>query len=165
MSTSLPTIYPVGYAGTTADFLHTKLTRSGDMRLQTGTVALPAATATSTLIGLIPFNKGMKLCMGGSSVYSDDLDTSTNVTFNIGYTYYDSTTGTSNASGFVAGTTVPQSSGMIPFTASSGSSVGMTWTAAADGWITITNTAATTTTGNVLFNLAFAYDPSGVTNP
>jgi hypothetical protein len=164
MTTALPTIYPVGYAGDTTDFLKTKVSREGDVRVQTGTVAIPATTATSTLIGLMPFNKGCKIVMG-SSVYSDDLDTSTNVTFNIGYTYYDSTTGTSNASGFVAGSTIPQTGGMIPFTATSGASAGMTWTAAADGWIAITNTAATTTSGNVLFNIAFAYDPSGVTNP
>jgi hypothetical protein len=164
MTTALPTIYPVGYAGTTNDFLETKVDRSGAMRLQTGTVAIPASTATSTLIGLMPFNKGCKVHYG-SSVYSDDLDSSTNVTFNIGYTYYDSTQGTTNASGFVAGSTVPQTGGLIPFTAASGSSVGMVWTAAADGWIAITNTAATTTSGNVEFNIAFAYDASGVTNP
>lgn len=164
MSTSLPTIYPVGYAGTTVDFLETKVDRSGAVRLQTGTVALPATTATSTLIGLIPFNKGAKVAYG-SVVYSDDLDSSTNVTFNIGWTYYDSTTGTSQAAGFVSGSTVPQSGGMIPFSAASGSSLGMIFTAAADGWITVTNTAATTTTGNVEFSILFAYDPSGVTNP
>lgn len=164
MTTTLPTLYPVGYAGTTQDFLETKVDRSGALRIQTGTVALPATTVTSTLIGLMPFNSGCKVSYG-STVYSQDLDSSTNVTFNIGYTYYDSTLGTSNASGFVAGSTIPQTGGMIPFNASSGSSVGMIFTAAADGWITITNTAATTTTGNVEFNIAFAYDASGVTNP
>lgn len=164
MTLVLPTIYPTGYAGDATDFLKTKVDRSGELRLQTGTVAVPAATATSTLIGLMPFNKGCKMHMG-SSVYSDDLDSSTNVTFNIGYTYYDSTAGTTNASGFVAGSTIPQTGGMIPFTATSGQSAGMTWTAEADGWIAITNTAATTTSGNVKFNIAFAYDPSGVTNP
>jgi hypothetical protein len=164
MSTALPTIYPTGYAGTILDFLQTKVDHEGALRLQTGTVAVPASTATSTLIGLMPFNKGCKVHYG-SSLYTDDLDTSTNVTFNVGYTYYDSTTGTTNASGFVAGSTVPQSGGFIPFTATSGASTGMTWTAAADGWIAVTNTAATTTTGNILFNIAFAYDPSGVTNP
>ena len=164
MTTSLPTIYPVGYAGTTNDFLETKVDRSGAVRLATGTVAIPAATATSTLIGLMPFNKGCKFGYG-STVYSQDLDTSTNVTFNIGYTYYDSTQGTSQAAGFVSGSTVPQNGGMISFSASSGSSLGMIVTAAADGWVTITNTAATTTSGNVEFNIAFSYDASGVTNP
>lgn len=162
MTTALPTIYPVGYAGTTADFLHTKVERNGDMRVQTGTVAVPASTATSTLIGLIPFNKGAKISMAGSSVYSDGLGAAS---LNIGYTYYDSTTGTTNASGFVAGTTISNAGGYTPFLCASSASAGMTWTAAADGWIAATNTAATTTTGNILFNIAFAYDPSGVTNP
>jgi len=163
MSTSLPTIYPVGYAGTTQDFLETKVDRSGALRVQTGTVVIPASTATSTVIGLMPFNAGCKVLFG-STVYSQDLDSSTNVTFNIGWTYYDTATGTSQAAGFVSGSTIPQTGGMIPFNASSGSSLGMVFTAAADGWITITNTAATTTSGNVEFNIAFAYDQSGVTN-
>lgn len=164
MTTALPTIYAVGYQGTTLDFLETKVDRSGALRIQTGTVAIPASTATSTLIGLMPFNAGCKV-LYGSTVYSQDLDSGTNVTFNIGWTYYDSTLGTSQAAGFVSGSTIPQTGGMIPFNASSGSSLGMIFTAAADGWIGITNTAATTTTGNVEFNIAFAYDPSGVTNP
>ena len=162
MTTALPTIYPVGYSGTIKDFLQTKLSREGDGKIQTGTVAVPATTATSTLIGLIPFNKGAKISMAGSSVYSDALGAAS---LNIGYTYYDSTTGTTNASGFVAGTTISNAGGYTPFLCTSSASAGMTWTAAADGWIACTNTAATTTTGNILFNLAFAYDASGVTNP
>ena len=162
MSTALPTIYPVGYAGTTADFLRTKVDREGSIRIQTGTVAVPASTATSTLIGLIPFNKGQKVSMAGSSVYSDALGAAS---LNIGYTYYDSTTGTSAANGFVAGTTISNAGGFTPFLCTSSTSGGMTFTAAADGWIAATNTAATTTTGNILFNIAFAYDASGVTNP
>jgi len=162
MTTSLPTIYPVGYAGTSNDFLQTKVDHEGDIRLQTGTVAVPASTATSTLIGLIPFNKGAKIDMAGSSIYTDALGAAS---LNIGYTYYDSTLGTSNASGFVAGTTISNAGGFTPFVCSSASSAGMTLTTAANGWITVTNTAATTTTGNILFNIAFAYDASGVTNP
>ena len=164
MTTTLPTVYPIGYAGTTNDFLETKVDRSGAMRLQTGTVAIPATTASTVLIGLMPFNKGAKVGYG-STVYSQDLDSSTNVTLNIGYTYYDSTLGTTNGSGFVVGSTIPQTGGMIPFSATSGSSVGMIFTAAADGWITAQTTSATTTSGNLEFNIAFAYDASGVTNP
>lgn len=164
MTTTLPTVYPVGYAGTTQDFLETKVDRSGALRLQTGTVAVPATTPSTTLIGLMPFNAGAKFSYG-STVYSQDLDSSTNVTVNIGYTYYDSTLGTSNGSGFVNGSTIPQTGGMIPFNASSGSSVGLIVTAAADGWVTAQFTSATTTSGNLEYNIAFAYDPSGVTNP
>ncbi len=164
MTTTLPTIYPVGYAGTTNDFLETKVDRSGALRIQTGTVAIPATTASTVLIGLMPFNAGAKFGFG-STVYSQDMDTSSQVTLNIGYTYYDSTLGTSNGSGFVSGSTVPQTGGMIPFNSSSGSSVGMILTTSADGWITAQTTSATTTSGNLEFNIVFAYDPSGVTNP
>ncbi len=164
MTTSLPTIYPVGYAGTTLDFLQTKCERDGSVRLITGKVALPASTATSTIIGLLPFNAGFKIGYG-SSLYFDDLDSSTNVTVDVGYTYYDSATGTSHDDAFVdSAATVPQSAGFITFTGSTGSSVGFIWTALGDGWITVTNNAATTTTGNCLFNIVFAYDASGVTN-
>lgn len=163
MTTILPTIFPVGYAGTTQDFLETKVDRSGALRIQTGTVAIPATTASTALIGLMPFNKGC-IVGYGSTVYSQDMDSSTNVALNIGYTYYDSTLATSNGSGFVTTSTVPQTGGMIPFNSSSGSSVGMIFTALADGWITAQTTSATTTSGNFEFNILFAYDASGVTN-
>lgn len=162
MALSYPTLYPTGYAGDATDYNRVKVDRSGALRVVTGTVSIPATTATSTLIGLVPFVKGAKVHYG-SSVYTQDLDSSTNVTFNIGYTYEDSAN-TSQAAGFVSGSTVPQSGGLIPFTATSGSSVGMSFTAVGNGWITITNTAATTTTGAVQFNIAIAYDSSGVTN-
>jgi hypothetical protein len=163
MTTTLPTIYPVGYSGTTTDFNQVKADRSGALRIQTGTVAVPNSTASGTLIGLLPFVAGLKV-LYGSAVYTDAMGTS--VAFNIGWTYYDSTLGTSQAAGFVSGSTVAAAGGMIPFTASSGSSLGMVLDAAASGWITVTPiTAAVGSSGNIEYSIAFAYDPSGVTNP
>lgn len=160
MTTTLPTIAPTGYDKTINDFLKTKSDKSGAIRLSTGSVSIPATTASGTLVGLIPFNKGAKLAYG-SRVYTADLDTSTNVKLDIGYTYYDSTTGTSDPNAFVAAATTAQTGGMIEMTAVEGA----TWTAAADGWITATiGGAATTTTGSLTFNLGVAYDASGVTN-
>ena len=163
MTTTLPTLYPVGYAGTITDFNQCKVDRSGALRIQTGTVAVPNSTVTTTLVGLLPFVAGCKV-LYGSTVYFDALSTS--VTANIGWTYYDSTLGTSQAAGFVSGTTVPAAGGMVPFSATSGSSLGMVLDATASGWITCTITGATTgSSGNILYSIAFANDPSGVTNP
>lgn len=160
MTTSLPSIVPTGYSGTTADFLRTKKDTSGAMRLITGSVSIPATTASTTVVGLMPFNKGMKLGYG-SRVYCADLDTATTVTLDIGYTYYDSTTGTSDPNAYVAASTAPQSGGMIEMT----DVAGMPDTMEADGWVTATiGAGATTTTGSLTFNLSFAYDASGVTN-
>lgn len=163
MTTTLPTLYPVGYSGTITDFNQVKCDRSGALRVQTGTVAIPASTLTTTLVGLLPFVVGLKVSYG-SATYFDALGTS--VTANIGWTYYDSTLGTSQAAGFVSGTTVPAAGGMVPFSATSGSSLGMVLDATASGWITITITGATTgSSGNIVYDIGFAYDPSGVTNP
>lgn len=164
MTTALPTIYPTGYAGTTADFRITKDDSSGAVRVVTGTVTVPATTATSTVIGLVPFNKGCKINVFASGLYTQDLDSSTNVAFDIGWTYYDSTLGTSDPNGFVALNTTPQSGGFIPFSGTSASSSGVQFTAATDGWLTVTNSAATTTSGAIQFAVSLAYDPSGVTN-
>lgn len=154
MTTTLPSIVPTGYAGTYKDFTRTKSDKSGAMRIVTGTVTVPASTASGTVIGLMPFNKGMKLGYG-SRVYVADLDTSTNVTLNIGYQYYDSATGTSQNAGYVSGSTAPQTAGMIEMTAVTS----MNDTMLGDGWIVaVTGGGSTTTSGAITFNLAIAYD-------
>lgn len=159
MTTTLPSIAPTGYALDTTDFLHAKCDKSGATRLVTGSVSIPATTATATIVGLMPFRAGAKLGYG-ARVYSADLDTSTNVTVDIGYTYYDSATGSSVDDAFVDTSTAPQAGGMMEMTAVAG----MTWTALGDGWITVTFNAATTTTGSLTFSLPIVYDSSGVTN-
>ena len=159
MTTTLPSIVPTGYAGTNADFQKCKADRSGAVRCITGSVSIPASTASGTIIGLFPFNKGMKLGYG-SRVYVADLDTSTNVTLDIGFQYYDSTTGTSQNAGFVAASTAPQTAGMVEMTAVTS----MTTTMAGDGWVVAKiGGGSTTTTGAITFNCSFAYDASGVT--
>lgn len=154
-----PTIYPTGYAGDATDYLHAKVDRSGAVRMVTGSVSVPALTATDTIIGLMPFQKGAKLGYG-ARVYTADLDSSTNVTLDIGYVFDDNATYTNVLDAFVAASTAPQSGGMIEMTASAG----MTFSAGANGWIVAQVNAATTTTGALVFNLPIAYDVSGVTN-
>lgn len=160
MALTLPSIVPSGYAGTSADFQKTKCDKSGAVRLVTGSVTVPASTASGTIIGLFPFNKGAKVSYG-SRVYVADLDTGTDVTLDVGYQYYNSDTGTSQNAGFVSASTAPQAGGMIEMTAVTS----MTFTAAGDGWVIAKiGGGATTTEGAITFNCSVAYDPSGVTN-
>lgn len=162
MTTSLPTIYPVGYAGTTQDFLETKVDRSGAVRLVgVPALAIPNTTASATLIGLMPFNAGFKVT--DLKVWTDELDSGSSVTLSVGYTYYDSTTGTSVSNAFASAVTTAQGGSGARITMT-GSTV-LDWTAAANGWLTITTGGgATTVSGNILANIGFAYDQSGVTN-
>lgn len=154
-----PSIVPTGYAGDSSDYLKAKVDRSGAVRVISGSVAIPASTATDTIIGLAPFEAGMKLGYG-SRVYVTDLDSSTNVTLDLGYVFSDNSTYTNVLDAFVAASTAPQAGGMIEMT----NSAGMTFSAGGNGWITAQVNAATTTTGTIVFNLAVAYDISGVTN-
>ena len=148
-----PTVYPAGFAGDDTDYLKAKCDTSGAMRIVQGTVSVPAATATDSYIGLAPFRKGARLGYG-SRVYTADLDTSTNVTLDVGYVYDDNVTYTNDPDAFVDGSGAAQSGGMMEMTALDG----MTFVAEADGWFAVQNKAATTTTGNITFNLAIGYD-------
>lgn len=154
MTLTAPGIVPSGYNGDATDFLKTKVDRSGATRLVAGTVTVPASTAANTYVGLIPVNKGARISYA-SRVYTADLDSSTNVTFDIGYLYYDSATGSSVDAAFVSGSTAPQAGGIITFTASAG----LTWSAAGDGWIVVKVKAQTTTSGDLNFQVAVSYDP------
>lgn len=162
MTLTLPTLYPIGYQGDATDFLKTKMDRSGANRTQRFKVSIPAATVTSTLVGLIPFNKGLEVNIPASYVAANTaLDTGTTITIDVGYTYYDSTLGTSSAAAFASAVTTWQSSALTALTLINGpESVGQ-WRAAADGWITLTiHTGPTTTTGDVFGAFTICYDQS-----
>lgn len=162
MTFTLPTLYPAGYAGDDTDFLKTKMDRSGANRTQRFKVSVPAATASATIIGLIPFNKGMELNLLGSYIAANTaLDTGSTIVVSVGYTYYDSTLGTSLGTAFVSSATTWQGSALTALTLLNGpESVGQ-WRSAADGWLTLTiTTGPTTTTGDVFGAFTFAYDQS-----
>lgn len=158
MTITVPSILPVGYAGDYTDFLKAKSDRSGAARLQTGLVAVPATTVTTTLVGLFPFLPGFKFSYG-SALYTGAQGTS--VTFGWGYQYYDSTqpnSGTSQTSGFVSGSTVAAAGGIIVPNANTS----INWVAASQGWIVLVVGGATTTgPANVQFNILGAYDNAG----
>jgi hypothetical protein len=163
MTTTVPSIVPTGYAGDYTDFLRTKADRSGAVRAIDGSVSIPSGTASGTLVGLFPFNKGFSA--HGMRLYCAPLDTGTSQLVDIGYTYYDSATGSSIPGAFISSSTAAQSGGAsVAFTGASSVS-GMVFNAAGDGWVTLRIAAQSTlATGTVTFNWAIYYDTSGVTN-
>lgn len=158
MTLQLPSIFPSGYAGTATDFLQSKADKSGAVRNSTGLVSIPISTLSGTIVGLMPFEAGFKMNYG-SALYSGALGTS--VTGSWGYLYYDTTqanSATSQAAGFLSGSTVPAAGGIMTPTASTS----INWVAASSGWLTFTIGGATTTTlGNLFWNINGCYDNSG----
>ena len=159
MTLTLPTIYPAGYQGTATDFKACKADRSGALRMVEYVVAIPSGTTTA-LVGLVPFNKGCRIHIIGSSVQANTaLDTGTSIAVSVGYTYYDSTLGTSSGTAFVSSATTWQSSALTALTLlNAPATVGQVKTTA-DGWITLTCSSGTTsTTGNVFGSFMISYD-------
>lgn len=153
---SLPSIVPTGFAGDYTDFFKVKNDRSGAVRRTSGSVSIPASTATDTIIGLFPFVAGMSFAeLTGYNLYCADLDSSTNVTLDVGVAYQSSGEGTDNYTLITAASTVPQTGGYVP------PSAGTSWqdyVTTGNGWVVAQVNAATTTTGSLTFNYAFAYD-------
>ncbi len=160
MTLTLPTIVPAGYAGDKTDFLAAKVDRSGAIRAQRFKVSIPAATASTTIVGLVPFQKGARVHLLGSSVQANTaIDTGTTITVDLGYTYYDSTLGTSVDNAFVSAATTWQSSGLTALTLLNAPETVSQWKAAAAGWLTITFDAGpTTTTGDIFGEFLMSYD-------
>lgn len=153
---TLPTIVPTGFAGDYTDFTKVKVDRSGAVRRTSGSVSIPASTATDTVIGLFPFTAGMSFAeLTGYNLYSADIDSSTNVTLDVGVAYQNTSEGTDNYTLITTASTVPQSGGYVP------PSSGTAWqdyVTTGNGWVVAQVNAATTTTGSLTFNYGIAYD-------
>lgn len=149
-----PTIVPTGYQGDYRDYLNVKADKSGAARLSSGSVSVPAATATDTVIGLVPFQAGARFVIGGYSIHCADLDTSTNVTLDVGVAYENTTAGTDALTTYVAASTVPQAGGFVTPTAVGG----LTYVTTGNGWLVAQVNAATTTTGSITWNIPLVYD-------
>jgi len=146
-----PTIFATGY--TSADSYN--LAPSGQHdgpRSIVRSISVPATTATDTIMGFFPFQKGMTVSYG-SAIVSDDLDSSTNVTLDVGYVYDDSATYTDDLDAFISASTIAQAGGVSYFDEKAGA----TFVAEADGWVVVQNNAATTTTGTITFNGTISY--------
>ena len=151
---ALPTIVPTGFQGDYTDFFQTKVDRDGCVRRAQGSVSVPASTATDTIIGLFPFNAGMSFAgsMNGT-LYTADLDSSTNVTIDFGVAYQNTDAGTDDLDLIASGISA-QSAGFI----TPDEIDWMTYVTTGNGWVTVQVNAATTLTGSLTFNIPFAYD-------
>lgn len=132
-----------------------RVDRSGAVRSQKGTAAVPSGAATGTIIGMIPFNKGMSL--QHLAVLSAALGTS--VTIDVGYVYTDNVTFTDAPAALVSASTVAAAGGSVVWPIAAGLLVGTGFVAQGDGYLTIrTGGATTTTAGSVVVNALLSYD-------
>lgn len=127
--------------------------------LHVSSYTVPAATADGTVIGMIPFQKNCSVAVGW--VQSADLDTSTNVTLDVGYVYVTGSAGTDNVDAFLDGSTIPQAGGIasFPINGSVATATELSTTPTADaGWFVVKIVGgATTTAGVVTLAMVFTY--------
>jgi len=155
-----PSIVPTNRTGTYRDYLQTKVDKSGASRTEATSVSVPSGTTTTTIVGLIPFNKGFRMSVGGTQLAVGALGTS--VTIDIGYVYSDNTTYTNDPDAFASGLTVAAAGGLIVFDESVGLGA---FTAEADGWVVAVIGGTTTgTTGSIFGQISGVYDGLSATS-
>lgn len=151
---ALPSIVPSKFAGTSLDFTKAKVDASGAVRQTYTTVTVPSGTTTTTVVGLYPFRKGFSLNQAGTQLYVANIGDGSS-TLDIGYVYSDAVTYTSDPDAFASAVTTSQAGGLITFD----EFAGLSWVAAADGWIAVTIGGSTTdASGAIQGQIAFTYD-------
>lgn len=153
-----PTILPTKWQGNAQDYLKTKADRSGAARGQYTTVSVPSGTTTTTIVGLVPFNRGFRFLQGASQLATANLGAS--VTLNIGYVYNDNVTYTNDTDAFASLLTA-SAAGLLVFD----ETIGLGWVAEGDGWIVAEIAGATTgTTGAISGQIVGEYDDVSAIN-
>ena len=135
-----------------------KVDRSGAVRSVKAVATLAASTAADTIVGMIRFQKGFSL--DHFAVVSDDLDTATNSTLDVGYVYDDDTTYTDDPDAFFDGIDIVQAASTSDvWPVADGNLVGVGFEAEADGYIVVQiKGAATDTEGDITMKALFSYD-------
>lgn len=147
-----PDNVPTGYAGDDTDFLKVRRDTFGATRQVYESISVADSATAGTTYGLIPFQKGATVDYG-SKLFTPDLDTASNVTWNLGYLYND-TSLTSDADAFISA-----GSGQTAAVLSFDEEEGMSFVAEGDGWITAALAAGpVTTAGTIEFKGAIAYE-------
>lgn len=155
-----PGIVPIQYDKTARDYLKVKDDRSGSARTYGGTVTVPSGTVATTIVGLVPFNKGARFTIGNASVACGNFGAGT-TTVDLGYIYDDNVTYTNNVDAWASASTAPQSGGFITVDEVDG----IPFVAEANGWIAITiNTASADADAAITWNFTGSYDGIGLTN-
>jgi hypothetical protein len=148
-----PSIVPTKYHGDYRDYLQTKVERDGCVRMQYSTVTVPTGTVITTIVGLVPFNKGFRLSYG-SKMYVENIGDGSS-TIDVGYVYKTGSTGTDDPDAFGSALTTSAAGGLITFDEEEG----LSWVAADDGWIAVTIGGSTTdNTGAITGQFLGLYD-------
>jgi len=153
--TTYPDNVPTGYAGDSTDFNKVKRDTFGALRSQYTSIAVADSASAATSYGLIPFQKGFRISYG-SKFYTPDLDTTTNVTWNLGYLYEDTAVaGAASDEDAFASALSGQSAAVLAFDENEG----MSFEAQGNGWVTATLAAGpVTSAGTVEATIDFRYD-------
>lgn len=134
-----------------------RVDRSGAMRSQKAVATIPATTAATTIIGMIPFQKGFTL--ESFQLKTDDLDTGTTVTLNVGYVYTDNVSFTDAPAAFISANAIAQTGTSLIYPIAAGLLTGTPFIAAGDGYVVLQVQAGpTTTAGTATLNAQFTYD-------
>ena len=118
-------------------------------------LTVPASTTSGTNAGLIRFDTNFSLT--GLAIVSADLDTSTNVTLDVGY-LYDGTTGEDDNAFFNA-LDIAQDAGSRVWPVDDGLLTGVSFVATGPGYLSLTTGGGSTTTAGDVTGIAqFTYD-------
>jgi len=149
-----PNIVPTGFAGNSTDFNKVKHDNFGALRQVTGTVSVPSGTVATSIVGLVPFQKGAKFIINDKSVYCGNFGAAS-TTVDLGIIYDDNANNTNDVDAFASAATAPQSGGFVTID----ETTGLTLTTTANGWLAVTiNTANADATADIAFSVAVSYD-------
>ncbi len=149
-----PNIVPTGYFGNATDFNKVKRDPTGALRQVTGAVSVPSGTTATSIVGLVPFQRGAKFIINDKSVYCGNFGAA-GTTVDLGIIYDDSANNTNDVDAFASAATAAQSGGFVTIDEFSG----LTLTTTANGWLAVTiNTANADATANIEFSVAVSYD-------
>lgn len=153
-----PDNVPTGFAGDATDFLKVKRDSTGANRTEYKSITVADSASAGTTYGLVPFQKGFRLSYG-SAFGTDDLDTASNVTWNLGYLYSD-TALTSDADAFASALS-GQASAVLTFD----EKAGLSWVAEGEGWVVAALAAGPVTTeGDIELQAVGCYDGQDASN-
>lgn len=122
------------------------------------TYTVAAALAADTIIGVIPFKKGMHLAPNGLAIAWADLDDAGSATLDVGFAYTDNTTYADDPNAFFDGLDATAAGTEDEMLTAGVSFVCLETGAPEDGFITIAlRDAAASKAGNVTVAAAFDY--------
>lgn len=146
-----PSIVPTQFAGTDKDYYEAPGPRDGRVQLVAGAVSVPSGTAATTVVGLIPFQKGASF--HAPNFYVGDL-TDNSGTLDFGIVYDNNTDNTNDVDLFASLSTAGRAGGYVTLD----EVAWMNYVTTANGWIAVTlNTSAADATASITFNVGVSY--------